>query len=135
VERIFTNPDFGRPDLTDLADLSRSNNWWSPDTDLDLSEWEHQESFVTPSGALVVGSVTYDGWTGSLAGTVQLDALVEEQYARQDQFGDHVEYVAVHYPGHVNGELTVFPEAADESYFSDLVTLTVDQHQLYVDPL
>jgi hypothetical protein len=27
----------------------------------------------------VVDSVTYDGWTGSFAGTVQLDALVEER--------------------------------------------------------
>lgn len=135
VKNTFTNEDFAGPDLTALADLSRPGNWWSPETGLDPFEWEHQESFVTPNGASVVGPVTIDGWTGSLAGTVQLDALVEEQYARQDQFGDHAEYVAVHYPAHVCGELTIFPEAADESYFSDLVTLTLDQDQLYVDPI
>jgi len=118
----------------EMADLG-AGLWWNVDSGLDPTEWEKQESYVDVTAARVTGKVTYDTWVESLAGVVEVSVQVEEQYARQDQFGDHVEYVRVQYPGRIVGEVTAFIDWNVDPYFSDLVELSVDKEQLVVEPL
>lgn len=97
-------------DLAELADVSR-HNWWPRELPREFEiEWDEQESFVEPRSARaeIVGVVVYDPWSRTIAARVRLDMHVEEQFARQNSWGDAPEYVSVQYDAWAEGDLTVF---------------------------
>ena len=100
---------FGGPDLAEIAGLDRTRgNWWDVRLDDDGYEpWEFQEAYLTPERDFeIVGQPEWDGWSQSLVAEVLLTTDVEEQYARQDRWGDEPEYRALGYKGSVRGRIT-----------------------------
>jgi hypothetical protein len=109
VTQLFTQPGVSEVELTNLADLSYPHNWWSVDLGLDSDDyWELQDTSVQVDTVRVIGSVQYDAWSESLSGSVRIDVEVEEQYARQDRWGDAPEYRSFFYTAWIQGEVTLF---------------------------
>ena len=99
-------------DLGELADLD-AHHWWEVEglPDDGYEEWELQDRVLAPvSLAEVMGEVEHDRWSSTFTARVRLTAEVEEQYARQDPFGDFVQYRARTYPGSVQAKLRLFSE-------------------------
>lgn len=97
-------------DLAELTDVSR-RNWWPRKLPMEFEvEWDEQESFVEPRSARaeVVGEVTFDPWSHTIAAKVRLDVHVEEQFARQNLWGDAPEYLSIQYDAWAEGDLSVF---------------------------
>ncbi|WP_185996086.1 hypothetical protein [Nocardioides campestrisoli] len=106
-------------DLESLADLG-SRNWWDlpnlPDDGYEA--WEQQDVTVSNvQAAEILGDVEHDRWSESLSARVELQVDVEEQYARQDASGHHVEYAARTYPARIRGTLQASLD--DESFDFD----------------
>lgn len=71
--------------------------------------WEEQSLGVsTVQSAQIVGDIEHDRWSDSLSARIELEVEVEEQYARQDPSGHHVEYAARTYPARVRGIVQTF---------------------------
>ena len=117
---VLTGPDAG-PRLLELADVGR-HNWWTPGLDVEAdSRWQHLESDVMPYEVEVAGSVNFDAWSNSLSGDVRVDVIVEEQYASQDQWGEHPDYLSFIYGAWVEGVATVFVRPDSDPTISELV--------------
>lgn len=117
-------------EIRDFADLG-PRNWWDSQRGRDFHvEWELQELTASPDGdsELLDGPV-YDAWSNSLTAEILLRFLAEEQYSRQDRWGDHAEYLAVRYPAALRATFTVFID--DDGGLRGLSSL--DEVQL-VDP-
>lgn len=97
-------------DLEILADLGHSNWWVLPGLPEDGYEmWEEQSVGIsTVQSAQIVGDIEHDRWSDSLSARIELEVEVEEQYARQDPSGHHVEYAARTYPARVRGTVQTF---------------------------
>lgn len=124
VQEHFVNSSQGRTsgtpgeDLEALADLGHSN-WWDlsglPDDGQEM--WEEQDlSISTVRSARVVNTIEHDHWTDSLSARLELEVEIEEQYARQDLSGHHVEYAARRYPARVRGTVRAFLEGASVDF-------------------
>jgi hypothetical protein len=100
-------------DLVSLADLGYSNWWdvpWPSGGGYEV--WAVQEHNISAvQSAKIVGNIEHDRWSDSLSARVELEVEVEEQYARQDPSGQHVEYVSRRYPGRVRGTVQTFLES------------------------
>ncbi|MCY1141530.1 hypothetical protein OWR29_26330 [Actinoplanes sp. Pm04-4] len=108
---LFTRPRISQVELRTVADLSYPHNWWSVDLGMDSDDnWEIQSSSVQVVSVEVTGVVQYDAWTESLSGPVRIEVEVEEQYARQDRWGDAPEYRSFFYTAWIQGDLTLFGE-------------------------
>lgn len=102
----LSDPDIGY--LKTLAQLDR-RSWWSPPTDREFNyEWEHQDSFLELEDVEVVGDPVFDSWSSTLSGVIRFRCRVEDQFARQDAWGDYPEYSALHYPGVITVVASVF---------------------------
>jgi hypothetical protein len=111
ISNLFTQPGVSDVELRNLADLSYPHNWWSVDLGMDSDDyWELQSSSFQVGTVEVTGTVQHDAWTESLSGPVRIDVEVEEQYARQDQWGDAPEYRSFFYRAWIKGEVTLFDE-------------------------
>lgn len=111
VNELLTGPNISDVELMDLADMSRPYDWWKVDLDLDPdAHWELQTKTFQPSSVQVVHSVQYDAWSRSLSGLVRINVAVEEQYARQNQWGDTPEYRSFFYTAWIQGEVILFEE-------------------------
>lgn len=110
AQQYFAGPDLTGSDLIDLLGLSR-REWWDVDLGLDYGTgWELQQKHVTPGTLDVISEVQFDNWSGSTSATVRMTVAVEEQYARQDQWGDLPEFRVFCYDGWVEGRLTIFAD-------------------------
>ena len=111
VSDLFTQRGVSEVELKNVADLSYPHNWWSVDLGIDSDDyWEFQSSSVRVDTVEVTGAVQHDAWTESLSGPVRIEVEVEEQYARQDQWGDAPEYRSFLYTAWITGEVTLFDE-------------------------
>lgn len=111
ISDLFTQPGVSEVELNNIADLGYLHNWWSVDLGMNSDDyWEFQGSSVQVDMVEVTGAVRYDAWTESLSGPVRIEVEVEEQYARQDQWGDAPEYRSFFYTAWIKGEVTLFVE-------------------------
>ena len=102
-------------DLVEAAGIG-AGLWWDlpPIDDDGFEPWEMQERVVGPIRSVtIVADVEHDRWADSLTGVLELEATVEEQYARQDAFGDYLEYQVRTYPGRIRGWITLYQDGEE----------------------
>ncbi|MFF0097696.1 hypothetical protein ACFYO8_00050 [Micromonospora sp. NPDC005257] len=109
ITHLFSQQGLSASDLTSIADLSRPHNWWSIDLGMSSDDnWEFQDSSLQVERVEFVGPIQYDAWSESTAGQVRIEVEVEEQYARQDRWGDSPEYRNFYYGAWIQGEIALF---------------------------
>jgi hypothetical protein len=127
-------------DIWSYADLSGAH-WWDNQQDRDFHfEWEHQDSFLARDDATeLVGILVHDAWANTLSGRIRMVFAVEEQYARQDRWGDHPEYMALRYPGVIEADVTVFLDSEGQpgvvGSLDDVELIDPEPQQVYEEPL
>ena len=121
VEGAVRGPEATTQDLVELANLSWRWNWWNPPLPSSFfSVWEHQDSSLSRVIEIgVVGAPEFDSWSSSTTGRIQLTVSVEDQYARQDEWGELPEYRAVAYEALLEAEVTVYDPGTKEESIED----------------